>query len=160
MKQKQKPILREAETKDMKSIIYLMEKLIEHELTIADIPVIKDLDERKRIVMETVAQALVDPDKKIWVVDKSGRILGAFIAEKRFSPLTIESNNPVCIFSHAYNQKTVIPFYEIHNRVKEWAKEKGCKIIAMTSLVGNISVQKLFEKLGYNQKSITYEIGV
>lgn len=155
-----KAILREAETKDMKSIIYLMEKLIEHELKMTDTPVIENLQERKRIVMETVAQALVNPDQKVWVVDKSGRILGVFIVEKRVLPLTIETRNPVCVFSHGYSQKTVISFYEIHNKVKEWAKGKDCKSIVMNSIFRNEKVQNLFKNLGYIQKSITFEMGV
>lgn len=157
---KQKPILREAETKDMKSIIYLMEKLIEHELTMVDTPVIEDLDERKRIVMETVAQALVDPDKKIWVVDKSGRILGVFIVAKILMPLAIEKLNPICVFTHGYSQKTVISFYEIHNRVKQWAKEKGCKTIRVVQFVQNKKAQKILELLGYNKTSFNYELEV
>lgn len=156
-KPKQKAILREAETKDMKSIIYLMEKLIEYELEIADTKVIEDLQERKRIIMETVAKALVNPDQKVWVVDKSGRILGAFIAEKRFFPLTIESNNPVCQFTHAYSQKTVISFHKIHNEIMKWAKEKGCKSIVTVCIAGNESANLLAQKFGYKQKSITHE---
>ena len=154
-----KPMLRSAETKDMKSIIHLVEKLIDYELKISDIPIIDDLQKKSKIIMEMIARALVDPDKKVWVVDKSGRILGVFIVakEERF---TIEAHDPICIFSHAYNQKTVLSFYEIHNRVKEWAKEKNCKAIQMTGLIGNAKIQKLVENLGYTKKAIIYEMEV
>ena len=153
------PILREAETKDMKSIIYLTEKLVDHEVRISGIPVIEDLHERKKIVMEMIARSLTDPAQKVWVVEKSGRILGIFIAgiEERF---TVEAHNPVCVFSHAYNQKTVLPIHEIHNRMKEWAREKGCKAIQMSGLIENIKIQELVEKLGYTKKAITYEMEV
>ncbi len=156
---KQEPILRDAETKDMKSIIYLTEKLIDCETEMSDIPIIEDVQERKKIVMEMIARSLVDPDHKVWVVEKSGRILGVFIAEKK-TRFTIESRNPICVFSHAYSQKTVLSFYEIHNKVKNWAREQGCKAIQMTGLIGNTKIQKLVESLGYNKIAIIYEMEV
>lgn len=153
------PVLRDAETKDMKSIIYLTEQLIDYESGISDIPIIEDLQERKKIVMEMIARALVGPEQKVWVVEKSGRILGVFMAEK-VTRITIESRNPMCVFSHAYSKKTVLSFYEIHNKVKEWAKEKGCKAIQMTGLIKNLKIQKLVKSLGYNEVAITYEMEV
>lgn len=156
---KSEPILREAETKDMKSIIFLVGNLIDHEVNIADIPVIEDLPERKRIVMEMVARALIDPDQNAWVVEKSGRILGIFIAVKEDRD-TIEARNPMCVFTHAYNQKTVLPFHEIHNRVRTWAREKSCKGIQMTALSGNDKIQNLVKSLGYYETARTYEMEV
>ena len=44
------PILRDAETKDMKSIIHLVEKLIDYELKISDIPIIEDLQKKSKII--------------------------------------------------------------------------------------------------------------
>lgn len=157
--EKAKAILRDAETKDMKSIIYLMEQLIEYEMDGSDISLIEDLEERKKIVIDTVAASLVDPEQKVWVVEKSGRILGVFIIRKQ-SLFTVESRNPICVFSHGYSQKTVLSFYEIHNKVKKWAREKGCKAILMTALIGNKKVQKLFNDLGYEITSMNYELGV
>lgn len=149
-----KPILREAETKDMKSIMILLEKLVDFESGISDIPIIED---RKDIVMKIIAHALVDPDRNIWVVEKSGRILGVFIARKE-TRFGIEALNPVCVFSHAYNQKTVLSFYEINNKVRKWAKMKGCKSIQMIALIKNEKVQKIFEGLGYNKTAMIYEL--
>lgn len=157
---KAQPILRDAETKDMKSIMFLMDRLIEHEVSLSDLPIIEDVEARKSIVMEMLARALVSSDQHVWVVDKSGRILGVFIAGKQEIPFTIQERNPVCVFSHGYNQKTVLSFFEIHNRVKEWAKEKGCKSIYMTALAGNTKVQRLFESLGYSKMSVAYEMEV
>ena len=153
---KTKAILREATTKDMKAITVLIEKLIAYEVVLSGLSVIED---KGIILMEIIARALIDTDQAVWVVEKSGRLLGVFIAAKEES-LTIDSRNPVCVFSHGYNQKTVLSFYEIHNKVKEWAKEKGCKAIQMTGLIENTNVQKLFEKLGYTKKTITYELEV
>ena len=157
--EKQKPLLREAETKDMKSVIVLVERLIDTEAEMSDILIVEDLVERKQVVMKIVAQALVDPDQNVWVVEKSGRILGVFIARKE-TRLTVEARNPVCVFSHAYSQKTVFPFHKIHNRIKEWANSVGCKSIQMTGLAQNVKIQKLFEGLGYNKVAITYTMEV
>lgn len=154
-----KAILREAETRDMKSIIILIEKLINYEVSISNISIIDDIEKRKDIIIEIIARSLIDTNKKVWVVDKSRRILGVFIVEKR-EYLTIEKNNPVCIFTHAYSQKTVLSFFEIHNKVKEWASNKGCNSIRMSALIRNTQIQKLVEKLGYNKQAIIYEMEI
>ena len=154
-----KPILRDAETKDMGNIITMMERLIAHEMKISDIPVIEE-QERHAVVMQKIAEALTFPDQHVWVVEKSGRILGVFIVSKQEIPLSIQSRNPVCLFAHAYSQKTVLSFFEIHNRVKEWAREQGCKAIVMTALVGNERVQKLTESLGYAKTTVVYEMAI
>lgn len=155
-----KPVLRDAETKDMKSIIYLTERLIEHEMRLSRIPIIEDMQERKRIVMETIARALVDTEQHVWVVEKvPGRIVGVFIVGKEYQ-FTIESRNPVCNFYHAYSQKTVLSFYEIHNRVKEWARAKSCKAIKIIELIGNIRTQKLIELLGYTNTAMVWEMDI
>ena len=152
-----KPMLRDAETKDMKSIIVLVEKLIDAETAMSDIPIIEDPEERKQIVMKIIAHSLVDPDRNIWVVEKSGRILGVFIVRKE-TRFGIEARNPVCVISHGYSQKTVLPFYEINNKFKEWARGKGCKSMQMIGLIENTNVQKLFEGLGYKKAAIIYEL--
>lgn len=155
-----KAILRDAETKDMKSIIYLLNKLIDYEANLTDIDIIEDKVKRNEIVTRKVAQALVDPNKKALVVEKSGRIHGVFIVGKH-DLKGVEAKTPVCVFYHAYSHKTGLSIYEIHNRVKEWAKEKGCKVINMVGLTKNDKMYKLCKGLGYKEKPVKIlELGV
>ena len=151
-----KPILRDAETKDMGSMMHLIKKLIDHEAEISSIPLIED---KQQVIMETVARALVDPEQHAWVVEKSGRILGIFMVTKE-TRFTANARNPVCIFTNAYSQKTVLSFYEVHNQVKKWAKEKDCKAIQIVGLTENKKMQHLCEGFGYTKAAVIYEMEV
>lgn len=151
-------ILRDAEIKDLSNMIELAGRLVEFEEGISGNKLlIEDKEERRKGIMEMLAESLVSPDYKIMVAEKSGRIMGLFISYINYMP-KIFIKNKICNIWSAYSKKPVVPFNEVVDKFIEWAKERDCNGISAQVLEGNKKMQKYIEKkINADKIYISYE---
>ena len=145
-------VLREAAPKDLQNVVNLIDKLAEFESDLSGMA-LKDKSERRRRQVEVVANAIVSPESIVLVAEKSGRLLGVYHAEINYG-MGSHRGFPACHLISGYAKKSV-NVLKVHNRLMEWAKEKGCETMLVTTLVKNDRTKKLFNKLGYGDTFIS-----
>lgn len=146
-------ILREANTKDLRNAVNLYENLAGYESDLCGVPL---KDNRRETMTETMAQMIASPDAMVLVADKSGRLVGFYVACIDHGPFDLFDQYPCCVIWLLYAKKGP-NILKVHNRIKEWAEERECKSIRVSTLLENERTLKLFEKLGYNKRHISLD---
>lgn len=137
-------------------MVKLIEQLIVHEKDLGESMIIDDAAERQTAVTTLLADALFDHDKKILLIEKSGRILGIFILEiSELSP--IHKYRRVCNIWIGYAKKSPVYIKKLTNMFEDWAKEKYCDVITAGIIVQNKRARKLMKALGYTETYTTFE---
>ena len=146
-------ILRDATVKDLRAMISLMNKYLNN----IKIPLNEDPDMLRISVIEFIAESLADTNSKILVVDKSGRLIGLFIAKINYT-MVMFKRNIVCEILVAYTNKSSVYVKKIMNEFTKWAKSKNCNALSAYVVASKEKLQKtLIEALGTEKTYIIYE---
>jgi len=145
-------IIREAEIKDIRQCVTLTDKLVKFEENLCKAHILIDNpDERHNGIVAMIGEALVNPDSRVLIVQKSGRIIALFIASIINKP-TVFKHNRICNVWLGISQENC-PIEKVLSEFQEWGKEKGCNALSCHVLNGNKKVQRFCEN-GYNANKI------
>lgn len=148
--------LREARVTDLRSIIGLLNLLHKKEAEFTESPLIENEAERHELILHEMARQIVNPNSKVLVIDKSGRLVGLHIAVIEYLE-PIFKNSQICHWRVAYARKSDISIRTVEKEIRQWAKEKGCKTIRVATLYNNDKIHKLMEIGNYEPKHVIYE---
>ena len=149
-------IIRDATAMDLSRMVKLVEQLMDFEKSLGESQIIDDAEERQRALTTTLADALFDHDKKIILIEKSGRILGIFILEIIERP-AFHKNRRVCNIWVGYAKKNPVYIKKLTGMFDDWAREKSSDAICATAVVRNERMHRLMKVLGYTETHITFE---
>ena len=154
--QDKRAVVRDATALDLGRMVKLVEQLIVHEKNLGESLIIDDAAERQSLLTAFLADALFDHDKKIVLIEKSGRILGIFILEVMERP-PFHKHSRVCNIWVGYAKKSPIYIKRLDEIFKDWAKEKYCDALCASVMVQNERMRKLMKALGYTETHTTFE---
>jgi hypothetical protein len=148
--------LRDAKIHDIRSLVFLAEKLLQTEKEIGGLKIIPDKEVRHKILFDSIGRCLMSPNCKILVIEKSGRITGMFIMRIQ-DRIGIFQNDKFCDVWLAYSKKSPFFIRKIEANVIQWMKEKGVSLMRITVLTNNERVKQLLNKIGFTEKYCIFE---
>lgn len=147
--------VRDATSFDLKGMLRLIENLVQYEEGLGNDQVV-DGPVRGDALLTMLARALVNPDFKLLVIEKSGRLIALYILEVEVrSPLFRQPT--VCNVWVGYSKKSPIFIKKLLGIAEEWAKSRGCNALKVSIYPKNDRVRKLLEILGFQNTQIVYE---
>lgn len=145
-------LIRDARIHDMRQIVRLAERLIRYEASVGLPELIEDADTRYNIMYTEIGKCLVNPDCKVMVIEKAGRVHGFFVLRIKHK-LPIFKHYKYCEVWLGYNsKKSPVSIMRIDMVAREWAKSKGCSLMTMVIVEGNQRACTLAEKSGFQHR--------
>jgi hypothetical protein len=149
-------IVRDMVIKDISNVKKLLDELFDYESRLGTIKYTSNSGNRLELIKSVAMDSVSNPNTKAIVTEKSGRLMGIYIATIEDNEPQFE-NNPICRFLAAYAKKSARQHVRIVKEIESWAEMKGCKAIHFFADMNNDRMHKLAERQNYKPIRVVYE---